>query len=79
MDSTPFTPHAARRTAVVALFAGPFGRAMAIVRRIIGVPDYAVYLRHAAECHPGVEPLTEDEFLEERLEAKYSRPGQRCC
>jgi uncharacterized short protein YbdD (DUF466 family) len=58
---------------------GALARAAALVRRIIGAPDYAVYLRHATECHPDVAPLTEDEFLEERLEAKYSRPGQRCC
>ena len=54
-------------------------RVNAIIRRIIGAPDYSAYLRHATECHPEMAPLTEDEFLEERLEAKYSRPGQRCC
>lgn len=58
---------------------GAFARAAALIRRIIGAPDYASYVRHVAECHPEQTPLTEDEFLEERLEAKYSRPGQRCC
>jgi uncharacterized short protein YbdD (DUF466 family) len=58
---------------------GAFARVAALVRRIIGAPDYDAYLLHLSECHPGKEPLTEDEFLEERLEAKYSRPGQRCC
>ena len=73
MDSTPFIPHSP------AFPRGTFARAAALVRRIIGAPDYSAYLRHATECHPEMAPLTEDEFLEERLEAKYSRPGQRCC
>ncbi|MFI5311058.1 MAG: YbdD/YjiX family protein [Gemmatimonadales bacterium] len=66
-------PHSPARTP------GAFARAAALVRRIIGVPDYPAYLRHTAECHPESRPLTENEFLEEQLEAKYSRPGQRCC
>lgn len=57
----------------------PIARLSALVRRIIGVPDYATYLRHVTGCHPDQTPLTEDEFRDERLEAKYSRPGQRCC
>ena len=57
----------------------PLPRALAVVRRIIGVPDYDAYLAHVAECHPGMTPLTKDEFVKDRLEAKYSRPGQRCC
>jgi uncharacterized short protein YbdD (DUF466 family) len=54
-------------------------RATALVRRIIGVPDYDLYRRHMAACHPGQPMLTEHEFAEERLTAKYSKPGQRCC
>jgi uncharacterized short protein YbdD (DUF466 family) len=50
-----------------------------LLRRIIGAPDYAAYRRHVAVCHPGTEPLTEPEFLEERLQARYSQPGNRCC
>ena len=53
--------------------------ALALVRRIIGVPDYHAYRTHMAACHPGEPLLSEDEFAEERLKAKYSRPGQRCC
>jgi len=54
-------------------------RAAAIVRRVVGVPDYEVYVAHVHECHPGTVPLTRDEFERSRLEDKYSRPGQRCC
>jgi uncharacterized short protein YbdD (DUF466 family) len=57
----------------------PFTRALAVIRRIIGVPDYEAYLAHVAECHPGMRPLSREEFAKDRLEAKYSRPGQRCC
>ncbi|HVT41286.1 MAG TPA: YbdD/YjiX family protein [Gemmatimonadaceae bacterium] len=51
----------------------------ALLRRIIGAPDYEGYLRHVAERHPGCTPLTEQAFLEERLQARYSSPGSRCC
>ena len=51
----------------------------ALLRRIIGAPDYEAYLRHVAERHPECTPLTEQAFLEERLQARYSTPGNRCC
>ena len=54
-------------------------RAAAVVRRVIGVPDYERYLAHVRECHPGAEPMTRQQFEESRLYDKYSRPGQRCC
>jgi uncharacterized short protein YbdD (DUF466 family) len=54
-------------------------RVAALVRRIIGAPDYAAYLRHVAQRHPGCAPLSEAAFLEERLQARYSNPGSRCC
>ena len=56
-----------------------FARATALVRRIIGVPDYDIYRTHMAACHPGKPMLDEREFAEERLTSKYSKPGQRCC
>lgn len=58
---------------------GWLARAAAIVRRIIGAPDYQAYLAHVRTCHPGREPLGEREFIEERLMARYERPGSRCC
>ncbi|MBI1808526.1 MAG: YbdD/YjiX family protein [Gemmatimonadetes bacterium] len=54
-------------------------RLLAIVRRVIGVPDYALYLRHMRERHPGCATLSPREFERERLTARYSRPGSRCC
>jgi uncharacterized short protein YbdD (DUF466 family) len=55
------------------------GRLTALLRRIIGAPDYVAYCRHVEQRHPGTAPVSEAEFLEERLEARYSRPGNRCC
>jgi uncharacterized short protein YbdD (DUF466 family) len=52
---------------------------LAVVRRVIGAPDYAAYLQHLRERHPETVPLTEAEFIEERMAARYSSPGSRCC
>jgi uncharacterized short protein YbdD (DUF466 family) len=54
-------------------------RAAAVLRRVIGVPDYDRYLAHVQACHPGTQPMTRQQFEESRLYDKYSRPGQRCC
>lgn len=54
-------------------------RATSTLNRIIGAPDYDTYLAHAARCHPDSPPLSRDEFVKQRLNDKYSRPGTRCC
>jgi uncharacterized short protein YbdD (DUF466 family) len=54
-------------------------RAAAVLRRVIGVPDYDRYVAHVRECHPGTQPMTRQQFEESRMHDKYSRPGQRCC
>lgn len=54
-------------------------RAACVVRRIIGVPDYERYVAHVRAHHPGTEPLSEEEFVRQRLADRYSRPGTRCC
>jgi uncharacterized short protein YbdD (DUF466 family) len=50
-----------------------------VLRTAIGVPDYERYAAHMRARHPGMRLLTRDEFVRERLEARYSRPGARCC
>jgi uncharacterized short protein YbdD (DUF466 family) len=50
----------------------------AIVRRILGVPDYERYLAHIRTAHPDQAPMTEREFFRERLEGR-AKPGSRCC
>ncbi len=54
-------------------------RVAQVIRRIIGAPDYEGYLVHLREHHPDRTPLTEDEFRQDRLRARYSQPGNRCC
>jgi uncharacterized short protein YbdD (DUF466 family) len=54
-------------------------RAACVVRRIIGVPDYERYVAHVRATHPGTEPMPEAEFIQQRLNDRYSRPGTRCC
>jgi uncharacterized short protein YbdD (DUF466 family) len=51
----------------------------ALLRRIIGAPDYAAYVAHQRAHHPEREPLCERDFLNERLSARYEKPGARCC
>jgi uncharacterized short protein YbdD (DUF466 family) len=54
-------------------------RVATVVRRIIGVPDYDRYVAHVCEKHPGVKPMSREEFERQRLVDRYSRPGSRCC
>jgi uncharacterized short protein YbdD (DUF466 family) len=54
-------------------------RVNAVVRRIIGAPDYSAYLQHMRSRHPGCEVLSQAAFLDEQLTARYSTPGSRCC
>lgn len=49
------------------------------LRTVIGAPDYERYLAHIRRRHPERTPLTREAFVRERLEARYSRPGARCC
>ena len=50
-----------------------------MIRRVIGAPDYEAYLRHVELNHARMTPVSRDEFVKERLAARYSRPGARCC
>ena len=54
-------------------------KVLKVVRRIIGVPDYDGYVKYVCEHHPGATPLTRKEVERERMAAKYTRPGSRCC
>ena len=52
---------------------------LAVLRTIIGVPDYERYLRHMRARHPECPVQSRAEFAQARLDARYSRPGSRCC
>jgi len=58
---------------------GRLARVSAVVRRVIGAPDYSGYLRHMREHHPECKVMSEAEFFSDQLTARYSRPGSRCC
>lgn len=51
----------------------------AILRRIIGAPDYAAYVAHMRARQPERAPVSEQEFVAERLAARYEKPGAKCC
>jgi uncharacterized short protein YbdD (DUF466 family) len=53
--------------------------AVAVVQRVLGAPDYELYVAHLRDRHPDVEPLERSAFYRARLEARYDRPGARCC
>lgn len=56
-----------------------WARVAAVLRRIIGVPDYGAYLAHMRRHHPGCAPMDPRTFERERMTDRYSRPGSRCC
>ena len=66
----PWSPSSLRRWTVAAA---------AVVRRVIGVPDYDRYVAHMRRHHAGERLLSREEFVRERLAARYERPGARCC
>ena len=51
----------------------------ALLRRIIGAPDYEGYLAHLAARHPESTPLSREAFARDALVRRYDRPGSRCC
>ncbi len=48
-------------------------------RRVVGMPDYAEYLRHLQRRHPDWPPPTEREFFELYLRSRYGDGPTRCC
>jgi uncharacterized short protein YbdD (DUF466 family) len=50
-----------------------------LARRMIGVPDYEVYLDHLRSHHPERVPMSYAQFFEERQQARYRGGGGRCC
>lgn len=54
-------------------------RVATIVRTVVGAPDYDRYVAHMHTHHPECEPVSLDEFMRQRMESRYSKPGARCC
>jgi len=51
----------------------------AVLRAIIGAPDYERYAAHMRRRHPGAPLLPPAEFIARRLAERNERPGGRCC
>jgi uncharacterized short protein YbdD (DUF466 family) len=51
----------------------------AVVRQVVGAPDYQRYVAHVRACHPNAVPAGPDEFYRARLEERYNKPGAKCC
>ena len=60
--------------------AGPTSVAwLSVLKRVCGMPDYPGYLAHMEEKHPGCAVLTEKDFFEEQVKARYGNGASRCC
>jgi uncharacterized short protein YbdD (DUF466 family) len=59
--------------------ASVFGGIARSLRAVLGAPDYERYIGHVQTCHPGRVPMSREAFERERLAARYSRTGSRCC
>jgi len=54
-------------------------RALRVLRTIIGEPDYERYVAHMRDHHPECAVPSQDEFMRQRMESRYTKPGSRCC
>jgi len=58
---------------------GYWSRALAVLRQVSGMPDYQRYLAHMAERHGGCPVLSEREFFDQYVNARYGNGASRCC
>jgi len=49
------------------------------LKRVVGMPDYPGYLHHMEERHPGCPVLSERQFYDEQVMARYGNGVSRCC
>ena len=54
-------------------------RCLGHFRRIVGMPDYAAYVRHLGVAHPSWPVPSEREFFDLYLRARYGDGPTRCC
>jgi uncharacterized short protein YbdD (DUF466 family) len=55
------------------------GRLRSALKQIVGMPDYARYLAHAREHHPGCRLLSEREHYDQFVAQRYGGGATRCC
>jgi uncharacterized short protein YbdD (DUF466 family) len=54
-------------------------RCAAVLRAIVGVPDYERYVAHMRASHPNAVLLSPREFFAVRQRERFERPGGKCC
>jgi uncharacterized short protein YbdD (DUF466 family) len=54
-------------------------RALRVVRRISGMPDYAAYVEHLRRRHPEQPVPSPRQFYDDYLRARYDNGPTRCC
>lgn len=59
--------------------AGRWAAWQAAFRRIVGMPDYDAYVAHFQGCHPGAAVLSEREYFDQYVKARYENGPTRCC
>jgi uncharacterized short protein YbdD (DUF466 family) len=50
-----------------------------VVRRVAGMPDYAVHVEHLRRCHPERPVPSRRQFYDDYLRARYADGPTRCC
>lgn len=64
---------------MMTLMSSLFSNTAAVVRAVLGVPDYKRYLAHMRTAHPGDRIMSETEFNHTRMNDRYNSTGSRCC
>ena len=54
-------------------------RVAAVLRGVLGLPDYERYAAHMRRYHAGAPLLSPAELLARRQRDRFERPGGRCC
>ena len=54
-------------------------RALRVIRRVAGMPDYGAHVEHLRRCHPDRPVPSAREFYEEFVRARYEGGATRCC
>jgi len=54
-------------------------QALAVVRQVVGAPDYVRYVEHHERCHPGAAPLGPREYYAEFVSRRFGSGTSRCC
>lgn len=54
-------------------------RALRVVRRISGMPEYAAHVEHLRRWHPERPVPSPRQFYDDYLRARYENGPTRCC